>query len=207
MQGSSHIRLGKWIGAEYGMTGRKLAAFIWGNIEPDLAVPSHLGHAEGIEGRLEGHSYPAAAKKAVRLYRKLENGCRTAEDYFLLGKLCHSLADSFTWAHNPDYPGTLSALISYERQMDRVMMDGVMPVHFPEIEAQSFPEAFASLHAVYETVSPSIVRDLSFIMAAAELGCRKVLEKEPARGTRRRALQKTLAAAVSLPVSGHLTGV
>ncbi len=179
MQGSSHIKLGKILAGEYEIKGKRLAAFLWGNIEPDVAVQSHLNR-DGT-APLEGHSFPAASVRVQKIYRRLKNGCETTEEYFLLGKLCHYIADCFTWAHNENYPGTLSAHVSYERHMDKAFENGILPVSFPEIEALPFSEAFDAYHQVYMQITPSIVRDLSFIRAVSENACGQVLAREKSK--------------------------
>ena len=126
MQFNCHIRLGKLLSREFNIRGAAKAAFLWGNVEPDIAFTSHF--CRRTAEQLEGHNYPLASRKAARLMRKLPaDGARSLKDFFRLGKICHYAADCFTWPHNPDYPGTLSAHISYEQKMSAAFHGYIPP--------------------------------------------------------------------------------
>ena len=168
MQGNSHIRLGRQLAQQFGITGIERAAFLYGNIQPDLAVPSHLAEESGR--RLDGHGFKTASVRALALFYRLRYGCDGAQDFFLLGKLCHYAADCFTWAHNADYPGTLSAHVSYEHQLDRRLRE--MPqktIQLPkELDGLSLPEFFFRAHQLYSCCEPGLERDALFIQMVTE---------------------------------------
>ena len=42
MQFNCHIRLGKLLSREFNIRGAAKAAFLWGNVEPDIAFTSHF---------------------------------------------------------------------------------------------------------------------------------------------------------------------
>ncbi len=163
MQGNSHIRLGRQLADQFEITGIARAAFLYGNIQPDLAVPSHLGEDTGR--RLDGHNFKTASVRVMALFYRLRYGCVGAQDYFLLGKLCHYAADCFTWAHNEDYPGTLSAHVSYEHRLDKMLRDkAALSVMTPdELDELSLPEFFFRAHQLYSRRQPGLERDLLFI--------------------------------------------
>lgn len=158
MQLNSHLRLGKMLAKEYKLTGAERAAFLLGNVEPDLVFTSHLCRQQE---HLEGHSFPAASQKLLRLCWQLQDGCISTTDYFKLGKLCHYTADCFTWPHNVGYPGNLSAHVSYEQRLDKALKGGIPAV---ELETGlSLPEMFFAAHEQYMAQEPSIARDLQYI--------------------------------------------
>ena len=165
MQLNCHLRLGKLLARELGIRGAAKAAFLWGNVEPDIAFTSHL--CRRTAEQLEGHNFPAASRKAKRLLAKLPAaGAENLAGFFRLGKACHYLADCFTWPHNPGYPGTLSAHISYERKMDAAFHGYIPPEGLTEAEkALPADGLFETLHARYAETDPSIGRDLRFILA------------------------------------------
>lgn len=161
MQLNSHMRLGKILAREYRLAGVNRAAFLAGNVEPDLLFTTHLCKQEE---HFEGHSFPSASQKFLRLCYQLQNGCETPHDYFKLGQLCHYTADCFTWPHNPSYPGTLSAHISYEAQLDKTFRGKIQPVRLNGSQL-SCPELFMAAHEQYMKEVPSITRDLRYILA------------------------------------------
>ena len=162
MQGNTHIRLGRMLADAFGISGIERAAFLYGNIQPDLAVPSHLG--EQTARRMDGHNFSTASVRVMALFYRLRYGCEGASDYFLLGKLCHYAADCFTWAHNEDYPGTLSAHVSYEHRLDKLMRTKILqPVLPDELDGLSLPEFFFRAHQMYMKCAPGLERDIFFI--------------------------------------------
>lgn len=162
MQGNTHIRLGRMLADAFGITGIERAAFLYGNIQPDLAVPSHLGEKTGH--RMDGHNFGTASVRVMALFYRLRYGCEGASDYFLLGKLCHYAADCFTWAHNENYPGTLSAHVSYEHRLDKLMRTKIFqPVVPDELDGLSLPEFFFRAHQMYNKCQPGLERDAFFI--------------------------------------------
>ncbi len=187
MQLNCHLRLGKTLAREYGLTGAARTAFLLGNIEPDLIFTTHLCRQEE---HFEGHSYPNASQKFLRLCLQLQNGCETIHDYMKLGQLCHYAADCFTWPHNPSYPGTLSAHISYEARMDKAF-HGPLPTTELGAERLSPPELFRAAHRQYMDETPSIDRDLRYILSVTgQLVACFAPQREPL---------PRLARAVSLP--------
>ena len=165
MQFNCHIRLGKLLAREYAIRGAAKAAFLWGNVEPDLAFTSHFS-LRRTEEQLEGHNYPLASRKVARLMRKLpEGGAKSLKDFFRLGKICHYAADCFTWPHNPDYPGTLSAHISYEKKMSGAFHGYIKPEELEPEKELPLSEILDAAHGRYAAEEPSIGRDLRYILA------------------------------------------
>ena len=165
MQLNCHLRLGKLLARELGIRGAAKAAFLWGNVEPDIAFTSHF--CRRTAEQLEGHNFLPASRKVKRLMDRLAGtGAESPAGFFRLGKICHYLADCFTWPHNPGYPGTLSAHISYERKMDAAFHGYIPPERLTSAE-QALPVdgLLEALHARYTETDPSIGRDLRFILA------------------------------------------
>lgn len=159
-----HVRLGKLLAREYNIRGAAKAAFLWGNVEPDLAFTSHF--CRRTAEQLEGHNYPLASRKVARLMRKLPvEGARSLADFIRLGKICHYTADCFTWPHNPDYPGTLSAHISYEQKMNAAFHGYIPPEGLEPEKDTPVSQLLDTVHSRYAAETPSIGRDLRFILA------------------------------------------
>ena len=80
-------------------------SYIIGNIQPDLCFTSYLfGVEPGDEKR--GHSYSTAMKR-IRVLENLKVSNRIFAAY-VLGKISHYAADSFTFPHNQTlFSGTL----------------------------------------------------------------------------------------------------
>lgn len=191
MQLNSHMRLGKMLAREYGLTGANRTAFLAGNVEPDLLFTTHLCKQEE---HFEGHSFPAASQKFLRLCYQLQSGCETVHDYFKLGQLCHYTADCFTWPHNPSYPGTLSAHISYETRLDKAFHGYIQSARL-DGEQLSSPELFMAAHKQYMEENPSITRDLRYILAVTG----KMVECFAPQQDAETSFLSRLAAAVILP--------
>ena len=166
MQLSTHLRLALRLADKLALSGASRAAFLYGNIHPDLFLPTHLTRKP--HEHLEGHSFDFAGKKVLRLIEELKTAALSADTCYRLGKLCHYTADCFTWPHNPGYPGSLSAHISYESILDKRFADmQTKPCDLPaKITA---PEAFfLDAHTAYLKEEPSLYRDLSYILAVTE---------------------------------------
>ena len=70
------------------------------------------------EEKLRGHNYENVMKYMEKLTKKLEKGgMGTVRQSFLLGKLVHYVADSFTYPHNSIFPGNLREHCQYETEL------------------------------------------------------------------------------------------
>jgi hypothetical protein len=175
---------------EKGITGLRGAAFLLGNIEPDLLFVSYLCGQE--RHPFAGHLYPEASQRMLRLCLQLDGGCRTIADHFRLGKLCHYTADCFTWPHDPSYPGTMAAHISYERQLNRCFRREGRPGRAADA-GLSPPERFRQAHERFIEETPCVRRDIRYITAVTGgIVDTLAVEEKPL-------LRMRLAAAVVLP--------
>lgn len=88
--------------------------FLLGCVEPDWNL---LTYARGsIKHKfLHGHNAENVAQHLVRLIESLQKtGVHTPTQWFRFGAALHYLADSFTFAHNRDFSGTLLDHRTYE---------------------------------------------------------------------------------------------
>ena len=74
------------------------------------------------EEKLRGHNYENVQKYMEKLTNKLtkkleKGGMGTIRQSFLLGKLVHYVADSFTYPHNSIFPGNLREHCQYETEL------------------------------------------------------------------------------------------
>ena len=71
---------------------------------------------------------------------------------------------------NADYPGTLSAHVSYEHQLDRRLREMPLKTIQPpkELDRLSLPEFFFRAHQLYSCCEPGLERDALFIQMVTE---------------------------------------
>ena len=103
MRTADHMNLSRYIMDHMDAGASKLqkAAFIFGSIEPDINMLTYFRGSIRGEEKLRGHNY--------------EMG--TVRQSFLLGKLVHYVADSFTYPHNSIFPGNLREHCQYETEL------------------------------------------------------------------------------------------
>ena len=141
-------------------------SYIIGNIQPDLCFTSYLlGVEPGDEKR--GHSYSTAMKR-IRVLENLKVSNRIFAAY-VLGKISHYAADSFTFPHNQTlFSGTLKEHMKYERLLDDVLRNA-FNMH-NEIQENDISDVFSflsKLHEKYERQKPSPHNDVSYIIPIA----------------------------------------
>ena len=105
-------------------------AFIFGNVQPDLAVYSYLkGSTSGRKAH--GHDYRNMLPRIVSVLSKLEQGKGEGIVHsYRLGKLMHYIADSFTFPHNEIFRGSLRAHIHYEDDLEIVLLNHLNEDYF-----------------------------------------------------------------------------
>lgn len=108
---------------------RYKAAFLWGNIEPDLNYATYL---KGFlrERVLRGHHFKQSCRRIRTLLQKTEKDHLGILGYYRLGKLMHYLADAFTYPHNECFPGSIRQHVEYEHRMHRRF--AALPEEIPE---------------------------------------------------------------------------
>ena len=120
MRTADHMNLSRYIMDHMDAGASKLqkAAFIFGSIEPDINMLTYFRGSIHGEEKLRGHNYENVMKYMEKLTKKLEKGgMGTVRQSFLLGKLVHYVADSFTYPHNSLFPANLKEHCQYETEL------------------------------------------------------------------------------------------
>ncbi len=144
------------------------AAFVFGNIQPDIAVTTFVRNTEPGD-RMRGHSYSTARKRISALLDSLsEEGLSDAVMAYRIGKISHYAADSFTFPHNPDlFHGTLKEHMVYERvlepEVDSIEFD---PSQLGLISSSFYAEKIENMHREYALKEHSAATDAGYIAAA-----------------------------------------
>ena len=124
MRTADHMNLSRYIMDHMDAGASKLqkAAFIFGSIEPDINMLTYFRGSIHGEEKLRGHNYENVQKYMEKLTNKLtkkfeKGGMGTIRQSFLLGKLVHYVADSFTYPHNSIFSGNLREHCQYETEL------------------------------------------------------------------------------------------
>lgn len=189
MQKRSHLLLARsLLRRERGFSARRYElAFLFGSFQPDCNPLSYLKGS--LRGKpFGGHTYANSRRYVNRHIRALQTRVRwRVWDYYTLGKLTHYVADAFTLAHNPGFPGAGWEHHAYETELrlaleKRLSCAGFQPRKVRDVSA-ALPEAIRALHERYLSEgNPGLNTDIGYILAASDLliaGCR------PAVGTAR----------------------
>ena len=144
-------------------------AFIFGNVQPDLAVYSYLkGSTSGRKAH--GHDYRNMLPRIVSVLSKLEHGKGEGIVHsYRLGKLMHYIADSFTFPHNEIFRGSLRAHMHYEDDLEIVLLNHLNEDYFQttSLRAEDVMSFITDLHSSYIGTSPSAENDSSYIIRVA----------------------------------------
>ncbi len=152
-------------------------ALIVGSVIPDIAVFTYLRGSLSGE-KLKGHNYENTShiigSLIDNIYRNRKYGVRR---YFEIGKLLHYSADSFTYAHNSSFTGTISEHRAYEMELherlDEAMRSGEedealeLEIHNDDgfyKNAADMNEKLKRLHNDYSALIPDSQNDCRYIM-------------------------------------------
>lgn len=140
----------------------RTVAFVFGNVQPDLALYSYLRG-----GRLQGHSFRNMSPRIDAVLAKLRKG--RGEGFlhsYRLGKLMHYIADSFTYPHNDNFKGSLRAHMLYEDELEVSLLahmeEGFRPS--AKLTVDDIASYVRSLHEDYMANEPSADNDSSCIL-------------------------------------------
>ena len=149
---------------------RKL--FLLGCIEPDWNL---LTYTRGSVKHqfLRGHNAENANKHLTRLTEKLlKSGVRTPLQWFRLGAALHYLADSFTFAHNKCFNGSLKEHRLYEKLLHRVFVGYLRTRSTKKYSTDCFT------HERYLTQQRSYLTDCRYIIGASLALCDRLSERK-----------------------------
>ena len=175
MRTADHMNLSRYImdHMDSGESKLQKALFVFGSIEPDINMLTYLRGSIHGEEKLRGHNYENVIRYMEKLTRKLERGgMGSLRRSFVLGKLVHYVADSFTYPHNSIFPGNLREHCQYETELhsyvDKMIADG--NVDMSKIDADEDIIAYlGNMHDSYVEAVPGPDTDYRFITKAISM--------------------------------------
>ncbi len=161
MNFKSHIKLAGYLHPF--LSVRKIA-FIFGSVEPDIAVFTYLkGTLHGK--KLHGHDCHNMRIRIAAITKKImEDGFLGIRQSYRLGKLTHYIADSFTFPHNDAFRGTINEHMEYEDELEMVL-DGSFICDSISVRASDVPAFIERMHDEYVKAEPSAETDASYIVS------------------------------------------
>ena len=163
MQTEDHYLLGYFLLEHHQARLRPICQklFLLGCIEPDWNL---ITYARGsLRYRfLHGHNAENVRKHLKYLTEKLcKTGVQTPLQWFRFGAALHYLADSFTFAHNDIFAGSLKEHRLYEKLLHAVFIEYLQARHMECFSADEI------CHARYLTQQPSYQTDCRYILGTA----------------------------------------
>ncbi len=172
MRTADHMNLSRYIMDHMDTGASKLqkAVFVFGSIEPDINMLTYFRGSIHGEEKLRGHNYENVMKYMEKLTKKLEKGrMGTVRQSFILGKLVHYVADSFTYPHNSIFPGTLREHCQYETELHDYVnkMISSVGVNMDSIDDElDIVEYLREMHDRYASAVPGCENDYRYITNA-----------------------------------------
>lgn len=172
MRTADHMNLSRYIMDHMDAGASKLqkAVFVFGSIEPDINMLTYLRGSIHGEEKLRGHNYENVMKYMEKLTKKLEKGgMGTIRQSFLLGKLVHYVADSFTYPHNSIFPRNLREHCQYETELHGYVnkMIASADVNMDSIDDErDIVEYLREIHDRYVGEAPGCENDYRYITHA-----------------------------------------
>ena len=167
MQTRDHYLLGCFVLQRYGAEIAPICreSFLFGCIEPDWNLITYTRGSLKYQF-LHGHNAENAQRHLAHLTKRLlKSGVQTPAQWFRFGAALHYLADSFTFAHNRFFAGSLREHRLYEK-----MLHAVFPEYLQAHCAESC--SFAAIdHARYSVDRRSYLTDCRYIFKSALALC------------------------------------
>ncbi len=163
----SHIIIAKHLAKVLGMRGIERYTFIFGSIEPDVAMFTYLRGLSKGRG-VNGHRFDNVYQCIPKLFRLTEKSQRALSYAYRLGRLCHYVIDSFTFPHNTCFSGTLSEHMIYERKLHNYLVSNIDRILRAANGVFIFsPSRFTSFHDEYLTLEHDPESDAHFALIAS----------------------------------------
>lgn len=184
MRTADHMNLSRYIMNHMDAGASKLqkAAFIFGSIEPDINMLTYFRGSIRGEEKLRGHNYENVMKYMEKLIKKLEKGgMGTVRQSFLLGKLVHYVADSFTYPHNSIFPGNLREHCQYETKLHDYVNRTIssVDVNVESIDdGRDIVEYLREMHDMYVSEAPGCENDYRHITNAISVVTERLWQTE-----------------------------
>ena len=178
MQKRSHALLASaLLRCEGGFSARRYElAFLFGSFQPDC---NYLSYLKGSlhHKKFGGHTYGNNRRFLEKRIRRLQKREKwNLWHYYTLGKLCHYVADAFTYPHNDHFPGKGWDHHTYEVALCLRLQEVLAGKELSRRELSAdLTEDLARLHRHYMSGASGLDRDIRYILAASELlmsGCR-----------------------------------
>jgi hypothetical protein len=148
---------------------RNMWALVIGSVIPDITVYTYLrGSLSGK--KLKGHNYENTSVLISDLIERISNSHKYGIwRYFTLGKLLHYSADSFTYAHNSRFTGTLSEHRAYEMELherleEAMVRDSDVTSKIGNERSSDMCAKIRELHEAYSQKTPDSRNDCRYIM-------------------------------------------
>jgi hypothetical protein len=148
---------------------RNMWALVIGSVIPDITVYTYLrGSLSGK--KLKGHNYENTSVVISDLIERISNSHKYGiRRYFELGKLLHYSADSFTYAHNSRFTGTLSEHRAYEWELherleEAMVSDSNITDKIGNEQGCDMCARIRELHEAYSRKAPDSRNDCRYIM-------------------------------------------
>ncbi|MGN1318529.1 MAG: zinc dependent phospholipase C family protein, partial [Lachnospirales bacterium] len=185
MRTVDHLFLGKYLAYRYLDTDYMICkkAFVFGNILPDI---NFFTYFRGClkKGEIKGHNFENIENVIKKLIKKIENKNKkyTVLDFLRLGKLMHYMADAFTYPHNTEFKGDLTAHVDYEEKLHKEFMkyaDNIpsLPYIF-NIEGNCLNENFLNLHNSFKNNIDDFQWNIKHILMISKITMNKLCVTE-----------------------------
>lgn len=172
MRAASHRKLGIYLAEQYmpHLPRKYLHAYLIGCTQPDKNPTTYLKGS--VRNRwLHGHDYTSAQRYIGQLIKRLQKSRKwKLADYYALGKLIHYTADAFTFCHNDDFPGDISAHRRYEQlhQIQFLQKLDQQPTICPSVSYSPL-ETIQIYHSLYLNSPRDIRTDIDFTIGVSSL--------------------------------------
>lgn len=177
METKDHYYLAKKLCAYMDLRGIRKAAFIWGNVSPDVNPITYL--TSGEIAWFQGHSYQCRKQYFSQMI--MSDGQNNALWWYRVGKMIHYLADSFTRPHNEQFSYTLKEHTVYEYRLHQFFIKKLTSKEFDREEC--FGGEFGmdiwidSQHKTYIEEAKTIGEDYEYIVRLSKTVCSAMAKK------------------------------
>lgn len=185
MQTKDHYRLTKLLSQHIGLKRSKRAAFILGNILPDINCLTYITNKG--KHKLNGHSFKSRINYMQNIWKKRNKN--SAGAWFRFGEMLHYVTDSFTRPHNEEFTYSSKAHAAYELTLHKLFEHHIKHGHTRRIIDRAKDEPILEFgswikekHAKYLRESKGIEQDLLYIIHTVASVCSGLVRKEHAKG-------------------------
>ena len=170
MKKKDHLQIGRLLldQKDVNVSGARRLLFLFGCVEPDI---NPFTYTRGLFRHefMHGHHADNSLRHRHKLMRRLtKSGVHSPWQWFTFGTLIHYSVDSFTFAHNTIFPGTMADHLRYENQLHAAFIDYVKGRAGRRREPIKGIRSLDKLHESYIHGAGAAARDCRFIMGAVK---------------------------------------